>query len=207
MKQLLIISEQHVNLALKNATPYLKSVLIEKTYKKAFFHKKEMQCFQLTIQDDYIFANTNYFIGVDWLEPERAAVYVEPKLNDEHQVNFLGMLMESLETLENLKHLDNLFHAEFEEPWIPIPDQKDLLSPILIVQFLKLLQKIVHKGLKKSYYRITENLDSRIKGKILIGQQIKENIVKNRLTKTICNYQVFGINATENQFLKLVMEH
>jgi len=207
MDHLLVISEQHVKETLKDVNPYIKSVLFAKAYQKTFFHKQEMQCFQLTIEDDNIFADTNYFIGVDWLEPKKAALYVEPKLNDKkQQVNFLRMLMESLEAPENLDHLDKLFHAEFDEPWIPIPDQKDLLSPILIVQFLKLLQKLVRKGLKKSYYRVTENLDSRIKGKILVGQQIKENIVKNRLNKTICNYQVFGINTTENQFLKLVME-
>lgn len=164
-----------------------------------------MQCFQLSIEGENVFADTNYFIGADWLEPEKAAVYVEPKLNDIQQVNFLGMLMQSLEAAENLDHIEGLFHAEFDQPWISIPQQKDLLSPILIVQFLKLLQKIVRKGVKKSYYRFTDNLDSRIKGKILVGQQIKENIVKNRLTKTICNFQEFGINNSENQFLKLVL--
>jgi 5-methylcytosine-specific restriction enzyme subunit McrC len=30
--------------------------------------------------------------------------------------------------------------------------------------------------------------------------------VKNRLTKTVCNYQAYGINTAENQFLKLVLE-
>lgn len=53
---------------------------------------------------------------------------------------------------------------------------------------------------------MTESLDSRVKGKILVGQQIKNNLVKNRLTKTICNYQEYGINTEENQLLKLVLE-
>lgn len=206
MDYLLTISEQYQQKILENVPSLVKAALVKKNYPKLFFHNKEMHCFQVHVEGDCISANSNYFIGVDWLEVNKAAIYIEPKLNKEPQINFLGMLMQSLEAPENLDHLQGLFHAEFDQPWIIIPEQKDLLSPLLIVQFLKNVQKIVQKGLKKSYYRVTENLDSRIKGKILVGRQIKENLVKNRLTKTICNYQEFGINTAENQFLKLVLK-
>jgi 5-methylcytosine-specific restriction endonuclease McrBC regulatory subunit McrC len=69
-----------------------------------------------------------------------------------------------------------------------------------------LVQRIVRKGLKKSYYRVTENLNSRVKGKILVASQIKENIVKNRFTRTVCSYQEYGFNTEENKFLKLILE-
>jgi 5-methylcytosine-specific restriction enzyme subunit McrC len=39
-----------------------------------------------------------------------------------------------------------------------------------------------------------------------VGQQVRENIVKNRLVKTVCNFEEHGINTEENQFLKLVLE-
>jgi 5-methylcytosine-specific restriction enzyme subunit McrC len=116
------------------------------------------------------------------------------------------MLLQSLEASENLEHLEGLFHAEYDHAWISIPQTKDFLSPILVIQFLKLVQRIVRKGLKKSYYRVTENLNSRVKGKILVSRQIKENLVKNRQTQTLCNYQEYGVNSEENQFLKLVLE-
>jgi 5-methylcytosine-specific restriction enzyme subunit McrC len=206
MEHLLYISEQHQHKNLGTLSEYLKTVLFEKVYKKAFHHNVDMLCFHVYKEHQDYFVDTNYFIGVDWLVPKRAAVYIEPKLNDTSQINFLGMLLQSLETTENLEHLDGLFHVEYEKDWILIPEQKDLLSPILIVQFLTLMQKIVRKGLKKSYYRVRENLNSRIKGKILLGQQIKENIVKNRLTKTICDFQEHGINTEENKFLKLVLK-
>ena len=206
MEHLLYISEQHEKKPIENLSSFLQSVLVEKSYQKPFYYNAEMLCFQLHNKNQVFTVDTNYFVGVDWLIPGEAAVYVEPKLNNEEQVNYLGMLLQSLEAPENLEHLEGLFHVDYDSPWITIPDQKDRLSPLLIVQFLKLVQRIVRKGLKKSYYRITENLDSRIKGKILVGQQIKENIVKNRLTKTICNYQEYGFNTTENQFLKLVLE-
>lgn len=206
MFPLLYISEQHQHKELDNLSDDLKLILSDAVDKKPFYHNAEMLCFQLHNEENVFSVDTNYFIGVDWLVAEEVAIYVEPKLNATVQIDFLGMMIRSFDAPENLEHLDDLFHAEYEQPWISIPEQKDLLSPILIVQFLKLVQKIVRKGIKKSYYRVTENLNSRIKGKILVGQQIKENLVKNRLTKTICNYQEYGANTIENQFLKSVLE-
>lgn len=207
MHRPLYISEQHQRKALTELDDDLKDILIESSYQKAYYHKPDLLCFGIYNDARSFSADSNYFIGVDWLEPQKVAIYVESKLNDEtHEINFLEMLLQSLEAHENLEHLDGLFHVDYEQPWIAIPNQKDLLSPILIVQFLKLMQKIVKKGLKKSYYRVIDNLNGRVKGKILVGKQIKQNIVKNRLTKTICNYQDYGINSYENQFLKLVLE-
>ena len=206
MHRLLYISEQYKGKPLEEVSAYLQSVLLAEAYQKAFYHKPDMLCFRVSKKEQTYFVDTNYFVGVDWLVPEKAAVYVEPKLNDTGQVDFLGMLLTSLEAPENLEHLDGLFHVAYDQPWITIPETKDVLSPLLMVQFLKLVQRIVRKGLKKSYYRVTENLNSRVKGKILVSQQIKENVVKNRLTKTVCNYQAYGINTEENQFLKRVLE-
>lgn len=207
MHQLLYISEQHQRKHLATLPDDFKSVLVKASYTKLFPYKADLLCFGVYNDEQTFTVDSNYFIGVDWIVRQKAAIYVEPKLNDgTEEVDFLGMLLKSLEAPENLEHLEGLFHVDYDQPWITIPSQKDLLSPILVVQFLKLTQKIVRKGLKKSYYRITENLNSRVKGKILVGQQIKENIVKNRLTKTICNYQEYGINTYENQFLKLVLE-
>lgn len=206
MDHLLYISEQHDKKKIEHLSTYLRSVLVETAYQKLFYHNTDMVCFHLHNDNQNFSVDTNYFVGVDWLVPGKAAVYIEPKLNEKEQVDFLGILLQSLEAPENLDHLDGLFHVDYDSQWIPIPEQKDRLSPILIVQFLKLVQRIVRKGLKKSYYRVTENLNSRIKGKILVGQQIKKNLVKSKHTRTICNFQEYGFNTVENQFLKLVLE-
>lgn len=107
-----------------------------------------------------------------------------------------------MQTPENLEHLDDLVHIQFHKPYIEIEQQQDILSPFLISQFLQLLKLIVRKGLKKSYYTVTESLNARVKGKILIGRNIKENTVKGRHIYTICQYQEFGVNCVENKILK-----
>ncbi|WP_293310928.1 5-methylcytosine restriction system specificity protein McrC [Pedobacter sp. UBA5917] len=120
------------------------------------------------------------------------------------EVDIIAMLLEIMSHTEVAKHTNNLLLIDWVANEIPITQKQDLLTPFLIVKFLKLLQDIVKKGLKKSYYKVTENLNNRVKGKILVGEQIKQNIFKNRFTNTVCEYQVFGEDSVENRFLKKV---
>jgi len=158
--------------------------------------------------DNYICrCNSSYYIGLDRFPMLGLNVYVEPKLNTEkHTVNYIGILMESLQEPENFEHLEGLLTTKFNEEWLEIDSAlQPLLTPFLIAQFLSLVKEIVKKGLKKSYYTKTENLKSRVKGKVLIGEQIKQNILKNKFTNTVCRYQEFGFDTQVNQFLKFVL--
>jgi 5-methylcytosine-specific restriction enzyme subunit McrC len=65
-----------------------------------------------------------------------------------------------------------------------------------------LVKEIVRKGLKRSYYRINTNLHSKIKGKIVVSDTIKHNLLKCKNLDTICSYEEFGINGIENRLIK-----
>lgn len=207
MNRLIYASEQYENKSIDLTDELRIHFKINENYFKQFKTSSESRnCFKLSCEESDIRIETNYFIGVDWIITDKVSLYIEPKLNDEvREIDFLNMLMDSLNAPENFNHLDDLFDIKYEESWIPIPQKKDILSPVLIVQFLKLLQHIVKKGLKKSYYNVQANLNGKVKGKILVASQIKENILKNKYTHTICQYQEFGVNYTENQYLKEVM--
>jgi len=120
------------------------------------------------------------------------------------EVNVVKMLLKIMSHKDIANESHNLLLVDWEAPKIEINQKQDLLSPFLIVKFLKLLQGIAKKGLKKSYYKVQENLPSRIKGKIIVSQQIKQNVLKNKLTSTVCEYQEYGENSIENRFLKKV---
>ncbi|WP_288243464.1 restriction endonuclease [uncultured Chryseobacterium sp.] len=120
------------------------------------------------------------------------------------EVDVIGMLMQIMSHSEVSKHTRKLLFVDWEDQEILINQKQDLLTPFLVVRFLNLLKDIVRKGLKKSYYKKQENLRNRVKGKILVGQQITQNIFKNRLTNTVCEYQVFGEDSLENRFLNKV---
>ncbi|STD06689.1 5-methylcytosine restriction system specificity protein McrC [Chryseobacterium carnipullorum] len=129
--------------------------------------------------------SSSYYIGLDCFPNLGANIYIEPKINNEEkQVNYVEMLLESLKEPENFEHLDGLISTKFNEDWIEIDNHlQPLLTPFLIAQFLSVVKDLVKKGLKKSYYEKVENLSNKVKGKVLVGQQIKQNIFKNRYTK------------------------
>ena len=150
-----------------------------------------------------------YYVGILWLIKQQKYVYIAPKMNyreDGVEIDFLKMLLDIYTADIEVKHTQDLIKIYWKEPQISIEQQKDFLTPFLIVQFLQLLKHIVRKGLKKSYYKEEENLCSRIKGKIQIGKHLKQNIFKNKRTSHVCQYQVFGVDSIENRFLKKVLQ-
>lgn len=121
------------------------------------------------------------------------------------ELNYLEMLLEVMNNAKTAKKTPNLVMIDWEQAQIPIIQQQDKLTPFLVIQFLQLVKTIVRKGPKKSYYKKQENLRNRTKGKILVGQNIKQNIFKNKFISTYCEYQVFGEDNLENRFLKKVL--
>lgn len=172
--------------------------------------RNSQSCYEIYFDEndqDFHFI-TSYFVGVDWIENNLISIYVQPKQNNESvEVNYIGMLLEALQDPANLGHLDDLLHIKFNEPYIYIEQKEDILSPFLVAQFLQIVRRIVQKGLKKSYYSQTENINSRIKGKILTGQNIKQNISRGRITYSVCKYQEYGFNCDENKILKKAYEY
>ncbi len=155
-----------------------------------------------------------YFIGCRWFEKEKNTfLRVSPKVkqidNKTFAADYMKMFSECLKdpvvSATIMKNPDKLYKIFFDEPSIEIPDVKNEITPFLILHFLQLVKNITKKGLKKGYIKVTENLTSKIKGKILVNQTIKQNHFRNRLEKTVCNYQIFTINCIENQIMKTAL--
>ena len=156
-----------------------------------------------------VYLQAGFYVGALWLVKHHKFVYIAPKMNCREasvEIDFLKMLLEIYTADIEEKHTRDLVKIYWKEPQITIEQQKDFLTPFLVVQFLQLLKRITRKGLKKSYYTVEENLNSRIKGKIQIGKHLKQNVFKNKLTTHVCRYQEFGMDNLENRFLKKVLQ-
>lgn len=159
-------------------------------------------CLKLSRKADSIYATGSYFVGVDWIKEEELAVQVSPKMNDGFEIDYVRMLNEALAEPDNMGHLTDLLTIHFDKPSIRISQQQDLLSIFLITEYLNILQRIVRKGLKKSYYRVEENLNNKVKGHILVSRTIQRNLAKGCITDNVCRYQVYDIDSPENRILK-----
>ena len=170
------------------------------------FKNEKVDCFKIFSDKEnekHAIANS-YFIGIDWIIEKEKAIYVEPKLNKDsvEQTDYLKMLFSALKHSEVAKHTDDLFEIKWDKELIEIEQHQDLLTPLLVVQYLRLVKEIVRKGLKKSYYKVENNLYAKVKGKVLVSQTIKQNLVKNKPLNTYCSYDEFGLNGLENRLLK-----
>lgn len=185
-----------------------------------FLSKNEAKCARFFLESGNHHVEFSYYIGADWIPHlENEWLYVESKLNtkfneqsgadidpsaenDLVQIDVLKMLFQALKEPEVRNHTQALFEIKFDSPWIPLKKSQDLISPLIMIQFLNLVKGIVKKGLKKSYYKVQENLYSRVKGKVLVSQTIKQNQAKNKNLHTYCQYEVFGVDGMENRILK-----
>ncbi len=167
-----------------------------------FLQNEKAVCFEINIHSRKI--HTNYYIGVDWIIEKEKAIYVEPKLNNSpsEQTDYLKMLFSALKHHEVSKHTEDLFEIKWDSTPIFITQNQDLLTPLLVVQYLRLVKEIVRKGLKKSYYKVENNLFAKVKGKVLVSQTIKQNLVRNKPLNTFCSFDEFGLNGLENRLLK-----
>ena len=170
------------------------------------YRNEKVDCFRIysdALNEKHAISNS-YFIGVDWIIENKKALYIEPKLNkdSQEQTDYLKMLFSALKHPEVAKHTDDLFEIKWDKSPIEITQQQDLLSPLLVVQYLRLVKEIVRKGVKKSYYKVENNLYAKVKGKVLVSQTIKQNLVKSKPLHTYCSYDEFGLNSLENRLLK-----
>ena len=169
-----------------------------------FFKKDEKRkCIENIKDGEKRLLQPSFFVGTDWLVKNELAIYVAPKVDaDNQQVDYLQILYFCLSRPDIAQYTDQLYEIKADQKYIEIEQEQDLLTPLLVMQFLQLLKEIVKKGLKRSYYSVERNLNGRIKGKVKVSQNIKRNLINNKKTSTICQYDVFGYDSIENRVLK-----
>ena len=98
-----------------------------------------------------------------------------------------------------------IYKIDSDQKAIPLPTSDFEITPLLIIHFIKVLEKIVKRGLKRDYIRIEENLSSKIKGKIMFSQYLKKNVMQGRNDRVYCRYQDYSVDCLENQILKKLL--
>lgn len=171
--------------------------------KTIFFQNNDKKpCVQVRRDVENATLSMSYYIGTDWLIENEQAIYVAPKVNNlGQQVDYLGMLHASLSHVDALSHAKELYEIKLNQPFIEVDQQMDLITPLIMLQFLHTLKHIVIKGLKKSYYKVEHNLASKIKGRVLTSKNIKKNLVQNKPINTYCQHDEFGLDSIENRVL------
>lgn len=162
-------------------------------------------CYRIIKSENEAHIESTYFVGLDWVTDD-FAVQVLPKMDgQDYSIDYMQMLMDALQEPENVNYLKNLVHIDFEAKPIPLSQAEDHLTPFIVAQFIMTLKKAARKGLRRSYYSVTNNLRSKIKGKILVNQTILKNHTKGSIMDSVCSYQEYGVDSEENRLLKYAL--
>lgn len=154
----------------------------------------------LGIIKDGEFLKAHYYIGASWFIKDKCAFVVKPKVD----VDYVKLFMTALEmNSENeAAYFSNYYYIDFKKPAIKTNALDNVITPLLILHYISLLKHLVSKGLKKGYVVREENLQSKIRGRILLQRHLTKNVFAKREDRVYCRFQEFTEDIPENRILK-----
>ena len=128
-----------------------------------------------------------------------------PKKFDENTIDYAAMFDACLGDAIVSRHLNKCFFIWPEEPKI-LRKEDDLFRKLLIFAYINELHSLCQKHLRRNTIRRSENLVGRVKGRILVPQQIRQNHAINRPERMICNFIEHHLDCRENRILCAALE-
>lgn len=148
----------------------------------------------------------SHFSGAVWLrEPTDGKpgipLVVASKINN---LDAVSMFIDVAASSEHATS-EGLFGCKTNEPPIEgvvLPDDITLLQ---VAVYLSSLSKFCQRDLRQGFSHIRENMTGRVKGRILIEENIRKNTVRGRSDRIACEYTRMTIDTPENRILKAAL--
>lgn len=140
----------------------------------------------------------SYYIGADWLTEEKAVV-VTPKMPD---IDYVRMFMAALRFAPSASYFSKFYGINSSGKKIESEKLDGILTPLILIHFLSAVNKLLEKGLKKGYVSREENLQTKIKGKVMMSKQYSKNIANHRPDRIMCCCQEYSADIPENRLIK-----
>lgn len=143
----------------------------------------------------------SYYVGASWLIDNEFAVVVTPKMND---IDFVEMFMTALavDSAPEADYFSKCYGIDFDAPKITVDKNLCQVTPLILLHYIVLLEKLVKQGLKKGYVNREENLNSKVRGQIYIPAHVQKNVCIQREDRTYCRFQEYTEDIPENRLLK-----
>lgn len=132
------------------------------------------------------------------LTPDGCQIEVLPKIakadNDEAKDNARKALLNMLTALRGFNHIQTN-SANISKTKVP-------LLEVFISQFLKSVNELVKRGIKSDYVKQQDNLFF-LKGKLLVGEQLKKNLVNKH--KFFVEYDEYLLDRPANRLVRTAL--
>lgn len=175
---------------------YVKPETFSAIEKFVLDNEKTAQYLKLTIKRPYgkVLQAQNY-VGVIQTK-DGMTIEILPKISHSDNKESKNILIKMLKTLKDapFKHF-NMAHLQ---------SSKMPLLEIFITMFLEEVAKLVQKGIKSDYITKEENLKF-LKGKLKVGEQIKQNTIHKE--RFFVEFQEFLSDRVENRLIKTTLQY
>ena len=139
----------------------------------------------------------SYKIGAEWIDAQESLI-VTTKHKME-QIDFVRMFMTCFTSDLSLASFSTIYEIYIDKPSIKAPALQSVVSPLLVLHFLGVVSRI--KELKKGYVSRSENL-KKVKGRISILKNERQNIAIRRYDRVFCEYDEYSADIPENRLIK-----
>ena len=144
---------------------------------------------------------SSYFIGITEINGQH--VEVLPKFEN---LDFMSLFSFALLYQPSSEYFSSCYDINWDKEIIASTELYNVLTPLLVMQFLNTLDKLVGKGLKRDYVTVEENLHSKIRGKVRPISNWRNNVLKKKEDYFYCQYQVFSADIPINRLLKKALD-
>lgn len=146
----------------------------------------------------------SHFVGAVWLDEGKESIplIVGSKLSDDlFSVDPVAMYIEAGNVIQSSSEVFGC------EPNQNIIEGKELprLTLLQVAVFLKELMEFVRRHLRHGFIRVRNNLVGKVKGKIVVSENLRCNTVKGRDDRIFCQYHVIDIDTIPNQILRAAL--
>ncbi|MCQ2286643.1 MAG: McrC family protein [Bacteroidales bacterium] len=143
----------------------------------------------------------SYYIGASWLVENETSVVVSPKMEN---IDFVEMFITALavDSDPEVNYFSKCYGIDFDAPKISVDKNLCQVTPLILLHYITLLEKLVKRGLKKGYVNQEENLNSKIRGQIYVPAHIQRNVCPQREDRAYCRFQEYTEDVPENRLLK-----
>ncbi len=144
---------------------------------------------------------SSYYIGLSEINGQH--IQVLPKLEN---LDFMSLFSFALLYQPSSEYFSSCYDINWEKEIYASTELYNILTPLLVMQYLNILDKLVGKGLKRDYITIEENLHSKIRWKLRPIANWRKNEIKKKEDYFFCQYQVFSANIPVNRLLKKALD-
>ena len=143
------------------------------------------------------------FIGAVWIGEGdcRAPLVVSPKFEN---LDYLQMYLDCADDKKIRARLGNCFSIWPEQSSIEADDA--VFSELIVCAFLRELNDLCRRRLRRYFTTEEANLFGKVKGKIMLARQLRDNIPRAQAANVWCRYNTASPDFLENRVLRAALE-